>query len=64
MVAGNKSPETSHGFTISKSYETSKKPFPNTVLIAGVPNDQTTHTIKGPTEMKDNDRYKAVRNCQ
>ena len=41
-----------------------KNLFPNTILIAGVPNDESTHAIKGPTVMKDYERYEAVRNCR
>ena len=41
-----------------------KNLFPNTVLIAGVPDDSSTHAIKGPTVMKDYERYEALRNCR
>ncbi|KAL0758073.1 hypothetical protein Bca101_095741 [Brassica carinata] len=51
-------------FGHARSLEQAKKSFPNTYLLVGCCNDDTTHKYKGKTVMNDQERYESLRHCK
>ncbi|XP_057786516.1 choline-phosphate cytidylyltransferase 2-like [Salvia miltiorrhiza] len=51
-------------FGHARSLEQAKKLFPNTYLLVGCCNDDTTHKYKGKTVMNDAERYESLRHCK
>ncbi|KAL6586046.1 hypothetical protein OROMI_002690 [Orobanche minor] len=53
-------------FSISATLDQSNKPkscSPNTYLLVGCCNDETTHKYKGKTVMTESERYESLRHC-
>ncbi|RAL41925.1 hypothetical protein DM860_009107 [Cuscuta australis] len=51
-------------FGHARSLEQAKKSFPNTYLLVGCCNDDTTHKFKGKTVMTAEERYESLRHCK
>ncbi|KAK6141211.1 hypothetical protein DH2020_025042 [Rehmannia glutinosa] len=51
-------------FGHARSLEQAKRLFPNTYLLVGCCNDETTHKYKGKTVMNDAERCESLRHCK
>ncbi|XP_059287058.1 choline-phosphate cytidylyltransferase 1-like isoform X2 [Lycium ferocissimum] len=51
-------------FGHARALEQAKKLLPNTHLLVGCSNDETTHKFKGKTVMNEKERYESLRHCR